>query len=108
MTTTDSVHKQVAAIVHRHLDDKFGGNLVFDPIVVVPRFSPYLEDEYLHIYIIFEGDGDLLDPGWLNSLNRRMRPALLKLGVTNIPVASYIDKSEITSWTDEEKAALFG
>ena len=103
MAKYDSVKGQVADIYRSHLEKKFGDRLVFDPIVVVPEFSHYLEDVYLHIYVVVAGDedGNALDPSFLNSLHRRMRPELLELGVTNIPVDSYIDKSELCEVSDQ-------
>ncbi len=106
MAKYDSVKEQVAAIYRRHLEDKFGDRLAFDPIVVVPRLDEWGE-EYLHIYSVVDGDGGLLDPSWLNSLYRKVRPQLIELGVTSIPSQSFIDKAEIDPWTDRERAALF-
>ena len=100
MTVSDSVKDQVAAIVRRHLEERFGVQLVFGPIVVVPRTS-YYGDDYLQTYVVYEGDGDQLDPGFLNSLYRRMRPELSELGVTNMPIESYIDKSELCEVSDQ-------
>ena len=99
MTVSDSVKERVAAIVRRHLEERFGDRFVFDPIVVVPRIS-YYGDDYLQTYVVYEGDGDQLDPGFLNSLYRRMRPELLELGITNIPTESYVDKSELREVSD--------
>ena len=93
MTSVESVQEQVAAIVRRHLEDKFAGKLVFDPIRIVPRIDQF-GDEYLHIYVIYEGDGNLLEPRWLNGLYIRMRPEFVKLGVMSIPSMSYRDRIE--------------
>ena len=106
MVTSEMVNEQVAAIVRRHLESKFGDQLAIDEIRIVPRVG-YFGDEYLHIYVIFDGDGDLLEPKWINGLYRRMRPEFLELGIAGIPVDSYIDKAEIAEWTDEERARLF-
>lgn len=106
MAKYDSVKEQVATVVRSHLESKFGGQLVFDEIHVTPRLDEW-DEEYLEIRVVFDGDGDLLDPNWINGLYRRMRPEFLALGVTAIPSQSYIDKSEIADWTDEERARLF-
>ena len=45
------------------LEEKFGDKLVFDPIEVIPKID--LDgDEYLHIYMVYDGDAKLLDPSW--------------------------------------------
>ncbi len=106
MAKYDSVKEQVATIVRSHLENKFGDRLLFDEIWVTPKLDEW-GDEYLQIRVVYDGDGDLLDPKWLNGLYRRMRPEFLELGVTNIPSQSYIDKAEIAEWTDEERARLF-
>ena len=106
MAKYDSVKEQVADIYRSHLEKKFGGRLVFDRIHVSPRLDKW-DEEYLLVRVVFDGDGDLLDPRWLNGLYWEMRPELLELGVTNYPSDSYIDKAEIADWTDEELARLF-
>lgn len=106
MAKYDSVKEQVATVVRSHLEQKFGDRLVFDEIHVTPRLDEW-DEEYLEIRVVFDGDGDLLDPNWINGLYRRMRPEFLDLGVTTIPSQSYIDKDEIADWTDEERARLF-
>ena len=106
MAKYDSVKEQVAAIYRKHLDDKFGDQIAFDEIRVVPRLDHW-GDEYLQIYMVFDGDGDLLDPHWMNGFYWELRPELLALGVISIPTDSYIDKAEIAPWTDEERARIF-
>ena len=106
MAKYDSVKEQVAAIYRSHLEKKFGDQLVFDEIHVNPRLDEW-DEEYLEIRVVFDGDGDLLEPSWLNGLYWQMRPELLDLGVTNFLADSYIDKAEIADWTDEERARLF-
>ncbi len=108
MAKYDSVKEQVGNIYRSHLESKFGDRVVFDEVRVVPRLDEWYE-EYLHIYVVISGDTALFDRNmnWLNGLYRIMRPELLELGVTSIPSDSYIDKSEIDEWTDDERAALF-
>ena len=106
MAKYDSVKEPVAAIYRRHLEKKFGDRLVFDEIRVVPRLDQW-DEEYLHIYVVFDGDGDLLDPNWINGFYWELRPELLDLGATNFTSEAYIDKAEIAPWTEEERAGLF-
>ena len=97
MTTAKSVRAQVAAIIRKHLESKFGDRLVFGDIRVIPRLDQW-GDEYLHIYTIFDGDGELLDPHWINGLYWLMRPELIEMGIASIPTESYIEKSEYDLW----------
>lgn len=106
MAKYDSVKEQVAAIYRSHLEKKFGDRLIFDEIWVTPKLDEWGE-EYLQVRVVYDGDGGLLEPNWLNSLYWQVQPELLQLGVTNFPSSSYIDKEEIADWTDEERASLF-
>ena len=106
MAKYDPVKDQVAAIYRSHLERKFGDRLVFDEIHVTPRLDEW-DEEYLEVRVVYGGDGDLLEPNWLNGLYWQMQPELLELGVTNFTSESYIDKAEIAEWTDEERARLF-
>lgn len=106
MAKYDSVKEQVAAIYRSHLEKKFGDRLVFDQIYAIPRLDEW-DEEYLEVRVVYDGDGGLLDPNWINGLYWQMQPELLELGVTNFTSEAYIDKAEITDWTDEERANLF-
>lgn len=46
MAKYDSVKEQVAAIYRSHLEEKFGGRLVFDEIWVTPKLDEW-DEEYL-------------------------------------------------------------
>ena len=106
MAKYDSVKGQVADIYRSHLEKKFGDQLVFDEIWVTPKLDEWGE-EYLQVRVVYDGNGGLLDPNWINGLYWQMQPELIKLGVTNFTSESYIDKAEIADWTDEERARLF-
>ena len=99
-TAAKSVTDKVAAIFRSHLESRFGDQLVFDPIRVVPKLSQF-GDEYLYVYIVFDGDADVLDPNWVISLYRRMRSELLDLGVTSIPVHSFVERKEYLEIKDQ-------
>ena len=108
MAKYDAVKDQVAAIFRRHLEEKFGDRITFDEIHVTPQLDEW-DEEYLQVKVVIDGDTELFDRNveWIGGLHRRMRPELLELGVTTVPADSYIDKSEIESWTEDERVALF-
>ena len=91
--TTKMKLDQVADIVREILSDRFGDEFVFDPIDVIPRVD-HDGDEYLHIYIVFDGDQQLLDPEWTLGLGVRIWPQLIELGFPNPPAKSFIERSE--------------
>ena len=85
----DKVGKLVGDSLREHFKDEF----VFDPIVVQPAID-HDGDEYLDIFIIYEGDYKKLDPGWSSGLPMLLRPDLLELGVTSVPYHSFVPKSD--------------
>ena len=92
-TTLATVTDEVANIVRQILEEKFGDAIVFDPIEVRPRID-HDGDEYLHIYIVYDGDGKLIDPGWSLGFVGLIIPELLELGVESLPSKSFVEKSE--------------
>ena len=87
--------EKVAAIVGQELRERFAGQLVFDPIRVIPAVDEYGDgEEYLRVMIVFEGDQEALDAGWTSGLIRRIRPKLFDAGVKEFPSLSFVGKSE--------------
>ena len=93
MTINADIPDKVAGIVKDLLTERFQDQFVFDPIVVRPEID-HDGDEYLEIYVVFDGDQKNLDPGWTLGLSRRIRPDLEALGVLGVPGISYVEKSE--------------
>ena len=90
---SDDVLREVAELVKNDLEGHFGDTFVFDPIVVIPKID-HDEVEYLHIYIVFDGDFDLVKSRWLDNVYTRMRARLLELGIMSYTSESYVEKSE--------------
>ena len=62
MTVSAETMDQVAALTKKVLEERFGDDFVFDPILVIPRIDQY-GDEYLEIKVVYDGDMQKLDPG---------------------------------------------
>ena len=90
---TEETEQEVASIVQRALGERFQSNFTFDPIYVEPRLD-YDGDRFLHLYIVFDGDNNLLDPDWTSTLLLRIQPQLAALGVTYPFIKSFVEKSE--------------
>ena len=69
--TPREVIDKVEVLVRKDLEGRFREEFVFNPIIVNPELDHY-GDEYLHIYIIFDGDQGKLDPRWTNGIERRL------------------------------------
>ncbi len=91
MTLLDA--DRVTSIVRELLFERFGDTFDFDPIIVEREFD-HDGDEYVHVYIVFDGDQAELDPSWTSSLNGQLWPHLMEMGFANPPSKSFIEKSE--------------
>jgi hypothetical protein len=88
-----TVTNEVADAIGKALRERFKDKFVFDPIIVEPAISHY-GDEYLDVFIIFDGDQKKLDAHWTAGLTVLLGPKLDELGVDSVPVVSYVEKSE--------------
>ena len=89
----------VAALVKADLDLRFAGEFEFKTIVEEPVTSVYGDDYLPIVVLVVNGNGEILDPSWLNGVVRRLRPSLRELGVTIFPSISYVDEAE---WLDPD------
>lgn len=105
---SDEVLQKVADLAREHMESHLGDKFVFDPIVVVPNID-HADEEYLHIYVVFDGDQAQLDSQCTRNLVWRIGPAMREMGIMSIPNESFVEKSEwppvyrwilrSTSWT---------
>jgi hypothetical protein len=84
---------RVTDIVRELLVGRFGDAFEFGPIIVERELDDY-GDEYIHVYIVFNGDQRELDPSWTAGLSGRLRPHLVEMGFDSPPSKSFIEKSE--------------
>ena len=84
---------EIRNLIRDVLRERFAGEIDFGPIVVLPRFDDDGE-EYLHSYIVFDGDQEKLDPTWTLRLSRRLWPRAEELGYPGIPIQLFVKKSE--------------
>ena len=87
------VADKVGKLVGDSLRERFKDEFVFDPIVVEPAID-HDGDDYLDIFIIYEGDRKRLDPGWTVGLTVRLSDELLSLGVNTVCGHSFVPKNE--------------
>lgn len=93
MITEESAEK-AAEIVREVLEERFKDeDMVFHQILAKQRFD-HDDDEYLDIYIVYEGDRKLLDPGWTSGLIGLISPQLTELGIPYPAGKSFIPKHE--------------
>ena len=108
--TTEETSRKVAGIVKEYLNAWFEAEgLVFDPIVVIPRF--FEDEEYLEIYVVYDGDGDRLDADCTITLPRLIRDRMTDEEISGPLPISYVEKSEweamTTDWARYNESARF-
>ena len=99
-----SLELQIADIVQRTLDDHYQGTLTFGPIRVEEKDDMVTVELYLQIYIVVDGDFELLRDLWGWKLSSRIAPDLLAIGVNQFVTPSFITQDE---WTWFHKAKGF-
>ena len=93
MVTEEAKEKLVDAvreILYKQYDN---GEFVFDPIFIKTRLDAY-GDEYLHIYVIYDGDRAELNVKKRIRLSTLLNPVLDELGIPGVPSKSFLEKSE--------------
>lgn len=98
---------KVGELVGESLREHFKDDFVFDPILVEPAID-HDGDEYLDIFIIYEGDYKKLDPGWSSGLPMLLRPGLVDLGITSIPCHSFVPRSDWKEVFKEKHPKAYG
>lgn len=90
----DKALEEVSNIVRELLEERFADeDIVFGPIVTIPKIDHY-DEEYVRVYIGYDGDRKILDPGWTVGLVRLIWPRLEELGVPGVPGKFFIPKDE--------------
>ena len=80
-------------LVEEILKERFPDELNFANIIVEPSVNLDGE-EYIHTYILFEGELKTLDPGKTLGISTRLWPDARRMGYPGIPIQSFVEKSE--------------
>ena len=99
---TPEAMEKVRDIFAETLDERYAGELRFDPIIVKPDVD-YYGDDYVRVLLVVNGDADLLDPEWNGTLIRRVREKMFDSGMTEFPSPSFISDSEYRSFSKRGK-----
>ena len=98
MLEEGSYEAPIAGIIRRHLEKKFEW-VSFDSIMVVLRTDQW-DNDSIHVYVVYEENGETLDLRWLSGVRNRMRRELRDLGADTLVTTSYIDRSELEPLLD--------
>ncbi len=94
----EDVERQISEIVKADLYERFPTGFVFDPIRVYPR-TDHMGDDYLKIFIIYDGNGDDLNAEHTVGLMTRLKPKLRELNINDDIADGFVEKSEWDSLT---------
>jgi hypothetical protein len=94
---TPEAMEKVKDIFAETLNERYAGELVFDPIIVKPDVD-YYGDDYIQVWLIVNGDTNLLDPKWGAGLITQVRGKLEDEGITEFPSPYYIAEDEYRHW----------
>ena len=90
--TPEAIEK-VREIFEETLNERYAGELVFDPIIVKPDVDCY-GDDYVRVLLVVNGDTNLLDAEWNGTLIRRVGDKMAPAGIEEFPSPSFISKGE--------------
>lgn len=93
MSFSPDTLEKVADIARDLLNERFGNDLVFDPVFAKSLVDHY-GDDYIQLYLVFDGDEERLDLDWTIDMTFLMEPALNKIGIYDLPGKFFIKKSE--------------
>ena len=93
MSFSPDTLEKVADIARDLLNERFGNELVFDPVFAKSLVDHY-GDDYIQLYLVFDGDEKKLDLDWTIGMVFQMEPALNEIGVYDLPGKFFIKKSE--------------
>lgn len=98
MLTEGSYEARIAGVIRRHLEARFRW-VSFDAVMVVLRTDLW-DNDSIHVYVVYEENGETLDLRWLSGVRKRMRRELRDLGSDTLVTTSYIDRSELAPLLD--------
>ena len=102
---TQEEREKISEIIRDDLVSRFGGEFVFDPIVSEMDVN-YDGEDYIQIWIVFDGDQARLDPQWTYGLITRIRPKLIDCGLPYFPSPGFVEKSEWLDFRKRYRSAL--
>ncbi|MCY4415971.1 MAG: hypothetical protein OXE87_06650 [Chloroflexi bacterium] len=105
-TIDKSLELQIADIVQRTLDDHYQGALTFGPIRVQETDDMVTGEWYLQIFIVVDGDYQLLADQWSWRLYHHIEPELQAISVTQYVLPRYIPKND-WGWFHEAEGLDF-
>ena len=93
------IERKISEIVKADLYERFPTGFVFDPIRVFP-WTDHMGDDYLKVFIIYDGKMEDLDPALTYGLKTRLKPKLRALNINDHVSDGFVEKSEWDSLSE--------
>ena len=97
MAATQATQDKVQGIVKRLLAENITSGMVFDPILVQPEID-HDDEEYLHIYIVYDGEWKEPERTWKVGLQHLVLQEMPIDEMPTIPNVTFCEKNE---WYEE-------
>ena len=95
----DEIERQISEIVKEDLYERFPSGFIFDPIRVYPR-TDHMGDDYLKVFIIYDGKIEDLDAEKTVGLITRIKPKVRALNINDYLSDGFVEKSEWESLSE--------
>ena len=89
----EETEQQISEIVKADLYERFPSGFIFDPIKVYPR-TDHMGDDYLKVFIIYDGKMEDLDAAQTVGLITRIKPKVRALNINDYVSCGFVEKSE--------------
>ena len=93
MTISENQTQQAEAMISDNLQIHHGNKVAFQRVTAKSTLD-LDNEEYLSVWVIYDGEPNSLDPRLLNSFHRVIVEPLRNLGIHARPSISYIHQSE--------------
>ena len=93
------IERKISEIVKADLYEHFPTGFIFDPIRVFPR-TDHTGEDYLKVFIIYDGKMEDLDAEKTVGLKTRLKPKLRALNINDYVSDGFVEKSEWDSLSE--------
>ncbi len=98
----EETERQISEIVKAAIYERFPSGFIFDPIKVYPR-TDHMGDDYLKVFIIYDGKMEDLNPALTYGIMTRIKPKVRALGIKDDLSDRFVEKA----YTQQERLVEF-
>ena len=91
--TSKRVIGKVERLVRQGLQERFGDEFVFDPIIVASHPDAF-DDERVHVYVVYDNKDKAAGPRWVAELMLYIQDRVPEEELPLVPFVDFIPKSD--------------